>query len=84
MSPEEAAELLRVGRSTVYDLMRTTTPFKGREVRANPGPRGAAVGASSRSRRSRRLVSIKIGRRRLIPAGAVTAYIESLVADGAA
>jgi excisionase family DNA binding protein len=55
MSPEEAAELLRVGRSTVYDLMR-----------------------------SRRLVSIKIGRRRLIPAGAVTAYIDGLVAEGAA
>lgn len=55
MSPEEAAELLRVGRSTVYDLMR-----------------------------SRRLVSIKIGRRRLIPADAVTAYIEGLVAEGAA
>jgi excisionase family DNA binding protein len=55
MSPEEAAELLRVGRSTVYDLMR-----------------------------SRQLVSIKIGRRRLIPAGAVTAYIDNLVAEGAA
>ena len=55
MSPEEAAELLRVGRSTVYDLMR-----------------------------SRRLVSIKIGRRRLVPAAAVTAYIDGLVAEGAA
>ena len=55
MSPEEAAELLRVGRSTVHDLMR-----------------------------SRRLVSIKIGRRRLVPAAAVTAYIDGLVAEGAA
>lgn len=52
ISPEEAAEQLRVGRSTVHDLIR-----------------------------SRRLVSVKIGRRRLIPAEAVRAYVDSLVAE---
>lgn len=46
---EEAAERLRVGRSTVYDLIRT-----------------------------RRLRSVKIGRRRLIPTDAIAEAIEAL------
>jgi excisionase family DNA binding protein len=50
LTPEEAAELLSVGRSKVYDLIR-----------------------------SQALASVKIGGSRRIPAGAVQAYVDSLV-----
>lgn len=49
---EDAAELLNVGRSTVYDLIR-----------------------------SRRLRSVKIGRRRLIPRDAIADVVADLVRD---
>jgi excisionase family DNA binding protein len=49
LTPEEVGEVLRVGRCTVYDLIRT-----------------------------RALVSVKIGRRRLVPVTGLHAYIESL------
>ncbi len=54
LSPEEAAEVLGVARSTVYDLMRM-----------------------------RLLVSVKIGRRRLVPVAACRDLVERMVAESA-
>ncbi len=54
LSPEEAAEVLGVARSTVYDLMRM-----------------------------RLLVSVKIGRRRLVPVTACRDLVERMVAESA-
>ena len=52
LSPEEAANVLGVARSTVYDLMRM-----------------------------RLLVSVKIGRRRLVPASACRELVDRLVEE---
>ncbi len=56
LTPEEAAEILGVTRSTVYELMR-----------------------------SRRLRSVKIGRKyRRIPASACQEFVDGLLDEGAA
>ena len=52
LSPEEAAEVLGVARSTIYDLMRM-----------------------------RLLVSIKIGRRRLVPVRACRDLVDRMMAE---
>lgn len=52
LSPEEAAEVLGVARSTIYDLMRM-----------------------------RLLTSIKIGRRRLVPAAACRELVDRMVSE---
>lgn len=54
LTPEETAEMLRVGKSTVYDLMR-----------------------------AKALGSVRIGRRRLVPAQCLRAYIDALPLDDA-
>jgi excisionase family DNA binding protein len=54
LSPEEAAEVLGVTRSTIYDLMRM-----------------------------RLLVSIKIGRRRLVPVKACRDLVDRMMAESA-
>ncbi len=54
LSPEEAADVLGVARSTVYDLMRM-----------------------------RFLVSVKIGRRRLVPVSACRELVDRLVEESA-
>jgi excisionase family DNA binding protein len=52
LSPEEAGEVLNIGKSTIYDLIRL-----------------------------RLLTSIKIGKRRLIPADACRELVARMVAD---
>lgn len=54
LSPEEAAEVLGITRSTIYDLIRM-----------------------------RVLTSVKIGRRRLVPADACRRLVARMVTDSA-
>ncbi|HEY3503739.1 MAG TPA: excisionase family DNA-binding protein [Actinocatenispora sp.] len=52
LSPEEAGEVLNLGKSTIYDLIRL-----------------------------RMLTSVKVGKRRLIPADACRELVERLVSQ---